>query len=175
MIELLDEDFISNHKRAIDIINSIISNESLSANIKKELKTILDGNFKRVVKHFTPIEVKEELSVDTSQPSILLTSFEGCKGLSAGHVFMVGANNGSMPKISRNNQIDDVECCKFIVALTRTRKCCHILSNRWLYSPKDKNSKWIPQYEKSIFISFIPHEFIKDKGYLKSSDFKSEI
>jgi len=64
------------------------------------------------------------------RPTIRLTSFEGSKGLSAQHVFIVGLHEGELP---RNGQhITDIEICKFLVALTRTRKQCHLLFTwRW--------------------------------------------
>ena len=44
------------------------------------------------------------------------------------------------------NNITDLEICKFLVALTRTRKQCQILyTSRWIGKPK----------EPSVFISWI--------------------
>jgi superfamily I DNA/RNA helicase len=61
---------------------------------------------------------------------IRLTSFEGSKGLSAQHVFIVGLQAGDLPRNANN--ITDLEICKFLVALTRTRKQCHIIhTGRW--------------------------------------------
>jgi len=58
-------------------------------------------------------------------PIIKLTSFEGAKGLSAQHVFMVGLHEGELPRDSAN--IQDIEICRFIVGLTRTRKSCSLM------------------------------------------------
>ena len=93
----------------------------------------------------------------------------GCKGLSAGHVIIVGANDGSIPKNPRN--IGDVEIAQFMVALTRTRKQCHIVSNKWHIAPKIKGVYQQP-YVKTIFMKWIPPEFIDDKGVIKSADIK---
>jgi hypothetical protein len=62
---------------------------------------------------------------DVSLPTVKLTSFEGSKGLSAQHVFVLGLQEGELPRDRQN--IADLEICKFIVALTRTRKQCQIL------------------------------------------------
>lgn len=65
-----------------------------------------------------------ELGAD--EPSIMCTSLLGAKGLSAGHVFIVGFINGDFP--AEPTAVTDDEACKFIVALSRTRKRCHLVS-----------------------------------------------
>jgi hypothetical protein len=53
-------------------------------------------------------------------------SLVGSKGLSASYVFIVGFNNGSFPRES--GAITDDEVCKLLVALSRTRIECHVVS-----------------------------------------------
>ena len=80
-------------------------------------------------------EPEQVAEPETTRPTIRLTSFEGSKGLSAQHVFIVGLHESEMPRNAR--RIDDVEICKFLVALTRTRKQCHLLHTwRWSGQPK---------------------------------------
>ena len=62
-------------------------------------------------------------------PSIMFTSLLGAKGLSAAHVFVVGMCNGHFP---RDTTPTDDEICQFIVALSRTRKACHLVSTTHL-------------------------------------------
>jgi len=62
------------------------------------------------------------------RPSIKVTSFEGAKGLSAQHVYMVGLHDGELPHDPQS--IKDLEICKFIVGLTRTRKKCTLIHTR---------------------------------------------
>jgi superfamily I DNA/RNA helicase len=57
-----------------------------------------------------------------------MTSFEGAKGLSAQHVFIVGMHEGELPRDAKN--IKDLEICRFLVGLTRVRKKCSILCTR---------------------------------------------
>lgn len=67
-----------------------------------------------------------ETDVDLKDgPSVRVTSFEGAKGLSAQHVFIAGLHNGELPRDP--NAIQDLEICKFVVGLTRTRKKCSLL------------------------------------------------
>lgn len=61
-----------------------------------------------------------------TQPSILFTSMNGAKGLSAEHVFIVGAMDTHFPKDPDNPT--DKEISQFVVALSRTRKACHVVS-----------------------------------------------
>ncbi|MDZ4063141.1 MAG: UvrD-helicase domain-containing protein, partial [Coriobacteriia bacterium] len=56
---------------------------------------------------------------------VMVTSYEGAKGLSAQHVFLAGLHNGDMP--SHPDDIQDLEICRFIVGLTRTRKSCTLI------------------------------------------------
>lgn len=86
------------------------------------------------IKEFTEkaekFEISEKLEIqdkiDDTKPSIKLTTFEGAKGLSAQHVFVLGLQNGILPK--NPNEIKDIDLCKFLVSITRSRKQCHILT-----------------------------------------------
>jgi hypothetical protein len=69
-------------------------------------------------------------AVDPARATIRFASFEGSKGLSGQHVFVVGLHEGDLPR--RAVAADDLEVCKMIVAITRTRKQCHLLyTRRW--------------------------------------------
>ena len=68
-------------------------------------------------------KVGPELVEDVSKPTIELVSFEKSKGLSAQHVFIIGLQEGSVP--GKNPK--DADVCKFVVAITRTRKRCHLI------------------------------------------------
>ena len=72
-----------------------------------------------------PEKEVEKPEVDKNKPRIKLATYEGAKGLSAQHVFILGLQNYNLPKNPDN--INDIELCKFLVGLTRTRKQCHIL------------------------------------------------
>lgn len=169
MNKLLDSNFVEIHLAIVEIIKKINSGEKTTQKERNLLKKILDDRYDEVVKFFESKKELEKVVVDKTKPSILLTSFQGCKGLSAGHVFIVGANNESIPKDSHN--IEDVEISKFIVALTRTRKKCHIVSNKWLFTPKI-DGKWLQPFEKSEFISWMPMKLIEDKGCVSAKEIK---
>lgn len=81
---------------------------------------------------------EEEQEVEESNEdaglTVKFTSFEGAKGLSAQHVFIVGLHAGDLPRDQRN--IQDLEVCKFLVGLTRAKKKCSLIlaknfANQW--------------------------------------------
>lgn len=69
-------------------------------------------------------EDREGLAAPTG-PVVRITSFEGAKGLSAQHVFIAGLHDGEIPHDPK--AIKDLEICKFVVGLTRTRKKCTLI------------------------------------------------
>ena len=60
-----------------------------------------------------------------AEQSIAVTSYEGSKGRSAQHVFLIGMHSGELPADPAS--IKDLEICKLLVGLTRTKKHCSIL------------------------------------------------
>jgi superfamily I DNA/RNA helicase len=76
----------------------------------------------------------EEAEPDSGSPApagaraVKVTSFEGAKGLSAQHVYIAGLHNGELPHDPAS--IKDIEICKFVVGLTRTRKKCTLIHTR---------------------------------------------
>jgi superfamily I DNA/RNA helicase len=73
-----------------------------------------------------PEEDDEDADADEDAPTIQFTSLVGSKGLSASYVFIVGFNNGFFPRDP--DAITDDEVCKLLVALSRTRVECHVVS-----------------------------------------------
>jgi superfamily I DNA/RNA helicase len=160
IVTLLDPKFVANHLRATALIQAVRKQEQPISDVDAELRNILGEYFNEIAVHFSPKKM-EEVMADKTKPTILLTSFVGCKGLSAGHVFIIGVHNGSIP--CDPNRITDVEISQFIVALTRTRKQCQIVSNEWFIA-MGKNGKWAPRYQQSVFVSWIPTELTEQRG-----------
>ncbi|MCR4304662.1 MAG: AAA family ATPase [Gallionella sp.] len=100
----------------------------------------------------------EEPPAPDEKPPVRVTSFEGAKGLSAQHVFIAGLHDGELPHDPAG--IKDLEICKFVVGLTRTRKKCTLIHTRRF------GDSW---KSPSSFISWIDDtrlDFIKiDKTY----------
>jgi superfamily I DNA/RNA helicase len=122
------------------------------------IHTLLPDDFKAaILKEAESFQVStegipvQEPEVDKSKPVIKLTSFEGSKGLSAQHVFVVGVHENELPK--KASDIKDIEICKFLVSLTRTRKQCHLLTTyRFSGAPKRPSIflNWVPSAVKKV-------------------------
>jgi superfamily I DNA/RNA helicase len=156
LTDILSKDFVLGQEKVLGIIHSIEQEEDFD---KDELKKYTGDYCDEIVGYYSPKEKKEEDTIDRTKPSILLSSFEGCKGLSAGHVIIVGANDGLIPKDPNN--VRDIEIAQFLVALTRTKKQCHIVSDKWFYYRKNE----FPNKTTS-FLNLIPSDFIEDHGTL---------
>ena len=169
IIDILENYFVTAQKKAIKIISLIKKGEKVTDELKAELKQISTNFYDEIIMYYTPVEKLEDEKPDTSKPSILLSSFVGCKGLSAGHVIIIGANDEAIPKDNKN--ITDVEISQFMVALTRTRKQCHIVSNQWHIAPFLAGA-FQTKYKKTCFLDWIPVEFIEDRGILSAKEFK---
>jgi len=89
---------------------------------------------------------------------IKLTNFYGSKGLSALHTIVIGLNDRIFPKDPR--VLNDDEACKFIVALTRARRSCALVSN----GEFDKSKKRMT-FSPSRYVQFLPDKIKDSKRY----------
>lgn len=133
IVEQLQEKYRYKHEKVIDLLNHLKENTA-SIEEQNELKKIIGMDLNEIK---TRLEIKEENEDDKSkknnsqeddQPSIKLTTYPGSKGLSGGFVFIVGLNDGTFPRTP--DLPSDYEVCQFIVALTRARKKCYLISNK---------------------------------------------
>jgi hypothetical protein len=97
------------------------------------------------------VELEE---VPEGEPTILCTTMLGSKGLSAAHVYIVGFNNLHMPRDPK--KVTDDEVCQFLVALSRTRKLCHVVSCGRLGQERREVSvfsKWLDEHLEWIDVN----------------------
>lgn len=170
IIDIISKEVVESQMNIISIIAKLKKEEENNEPILNELKKVIAQDIFEEINRYFILTEKTEKIVDKTRPSVLLTSFQGCKGLSAGFVFIVGANNGVIPR--NTSDVSDVEISQFIVALTRTRKKCYILSEERMYSPKDDKGNWIPKNVRSSFINLIPSSELDDLGKIKASMIK---
>jgi superfamily I DNA/RNA helicase len=132
---------------AISVVAQADSKRALHELIPDELKK----NVLAEAEKFTPANTgagdSQEEATKLDGITIKLTSFEGAKGMSAQHIFLVGLHAGELPKDAKD--IQDLEICKFLVGLTRTKKRCSILWTRCF----GQESK-----QPSVFIDWIQTE-----------------
>lgn len=121
-----------------------------------EIQSLLAEDYiekhRALMRDFLNAESDDEENTANAEPriKILLTNYLGSKGLAANHVFIVGLSNGIFPANAQSPS--DEEVCKFLVALTRTKKTCDLVTNKE-YSEElgygvDNPSvflKWVPK------------------------------
>jgi superfamily I DNA/RNA helicase len=81
--------------------------------------------------------------------SVAITSYEGSKGRSASYVFLVGLHSEELPADARD--IKDLEICRFLVGLTRTKKKCTILTTARFADQSKSPSVFLTWVDKSRF------------------------
>ena len=160
----LEQKFLDRHLACIESLRALmrgdeIGNDAIQT-LEKRLSVPLD-------------EIKMELKIDIEnvvdgleggtneqdgKPEIRLTTYNGSKGMSAGFTFVVGLENEVLPKSPE--KIVDNEICQFVVALTRTRQQCHLISTGIFAGVKRAQSE---------FLNWIPTDYVKrirvDKNY----------
>jgi len=169
IVDVLPRDFVARHMRVIELARSVRSKDSEFKNIAPELTELVGRELAGQLSGFLSRIEPSEAMIEKQLPTISLTTFKGSKGLSAGHVFIVGVHDECMPK--HNGHITDVEISQFLVALTRTRKQCHILSNDWWAGPRNKDG-FIKKFDRSIFLDWIRRELVEDRGNLRAADLR---
>jgi superfamily I DNA/RNA helicase len=126
---------------------SMLSTKPLIAMIPEAYR---DSVSQEVEKFEEPVATSKAPQPEFGKPTIKLTSFQSAKGLSAQYVFVVGLHDGDLPR--NPLKIDDIEVCKFLVALTRTRKQCYLLwTRRFAGVPKNHSVflDWIDRSRKT--------------------------
>jgi ATP-dependent DNA helicase UvrD/PcrA len=144
---ILEADKPSFQKKAV--VESVKTGAPMHTLLQKEFK----AGILKEAEAFQPVTEAAAAApeLDKSKPTIKLTSFEGSKGLSAQHVFIVGVHENELPKNALD--IKDLEICKFLVSLTRTRKHCHLLTTFRFSGVKKRPSifiRWIPDAIKRV-------------------------
>jgi len=151
--DLLDKRFIKEHTTIIELLRKAKTG-NVNEGEKKFLTEKILLPFEDIVSELNKTTTEEENEV----PFIKMTTINGCKGLSANYVFMVGMDNYVFPKNPLN--ITDNEISQFIVGLTRTRKKCYLTSIKMF------GGKW---FNPSAFINWIDSSRIEqinvDKNY----------
>jgi len=92
---------------------------------KLPLADVLPREFRDPVLVEASAWTKPEAADEVPVESIRLTSYEGSKGMSAQYVFLVGLHEGELPRNTAS--VADIEICRFLVGLTRTKKLCSLM------------------------------------------------
>lgn len=96
-----------------------------------------------------PAEGVTDESAETA-PMVKVTSFEGSKGMSAQYVFIIGLQSGDMPR--RANDVQDIEICKFLVGLTRTKRKCEVVTTARFGNAFKQPSEFLSWIDAARFV-----------------------
>lgn len=133
----LPEDYRVPRLGPAELVRALLDGEKLEADAMSQLSAAVRVPAEGIEAALHAAEERDEEAAtsgrrapgvpdDPTLPSILVTSLNGAKGLSAEHVFVVGCMNGYFPEDPARPT--DQEVSQLIVALSRTRKTCHLIS-----------------------------------------------
>jgi superfamily I DNA/RNA helicase len=125
LCEGLAEAFVQKHSRIAEIFARAYQGLGLTDDEAADLASVLGVGVDELQARLHPTAPTPE-EVDEAQPTIMLTSLMGSKGLQAEHVFIIGVNEEHFPRSNTNPTNEEV--CQFLVALTRARKSCTLVS-----------------------------------------------
>jgi ATP-dependent DNA helicase UvrD/PcrA len=165
LIDLLPREYVELHERIASLLASVIDQNELSPDDEEVLCAAVDRSLEEIRRHLELDPVDDEIDVEeggdgdegSNMPDVQFTTLVGAKGLSAEHVFIVGLNNGHLPRNA--SAIDDDEISGFLVGLSRTRKRCHLISYRFFFNHG---------LRKSVFLDWVSKhldELSVDKDY----------
>ena len=134
LVDLLDEQYRDHHLAVAALVQRARLGEALSDDDVHTLEAATSLPFDVLL---AALDVEPDTGVeadapslpaaeDEGSPTIMVTSLIGSKGLQAAHVFVVGVNEGHFPR--DNAAPTDAEVCSLLVALTRAKKSCTLVS-----------------------------------------------
>lgn len=153
---------------------ALLSNKNMSLEENDKLKSVINNILDKelsgeIISHFIDKNISTSENSNISYPVHFVT-YQGAKGLEADYVFIVGVNDGVIP--SNPSDIKDFEICKFIVALTRTRKKCIIMPINNVYGKNKKPSVFLTWINKNKVKSYYMNKaFIDSRIQSRDSDF----
>jgi hypothetical protein len=121
---LLPVAFVDAQLEVVELLRRLEAEELLTSDEREALAAALGIDVSDLAVFLDPPS-PEATDADAEGPTIMLTSLMGSKGLQAAHVFVVGVNQGHFP---RSANPTNAEVCQLLVALTRTRKSCTLVS-----------------------------------------------
>lgn len=147
----LDPDCRVEHETRLQALRDLINGDELDPSRIQDIQEYFGLPIAQIANELAAdLEEQEDHPDDSAkagvdQPEIWLTTYNGCKGMSTGFAFVVGLENEVLPRDEGN--VTDAEVCQFVVALTRTRKECHLISTGRF------GANWC---RPSIFLSWVP-------------------
>jgi superfamily I DNA/RNA helicase len=157
LVELIPDEYKQKHQEIINLIGKLKnSTEYTNIQIEKKLENLVDISLKeQIIEFFTNKKDENLIKAQDKIYPIQFVTYQGSKGLAADYVFILGMNDGDLPKDP--SSITDYEICEFIVGLTRAKKYCYIIPINNVFGIRMK---------KSTFLSWIENERINNYNSL---------
>lgn len=156
LYDYLPKSYVKKHEGNLDLLGKLQRDEKITEKEQELLENIFKvklSDLKLQVSKEGDVETSQEESLDADKIKVALSTYVGCKGLSAGYVFIVGLNERNLPR--NNSNPSDIEICQFIVALARTIKKCYLISvTRFAGKPEGR---------RSVFIEWVNKQRIEPK------------
>jgi hypothetical protein len=159
---LLPTAYRDHHLAVAELVLRLYDGETLTSGQEDEVRDAIGMEIAEIKDRLGVVEEDEDSLPEDEEaeeagedaPTIRFTSLIASKGLSAAYVFIVGFNNGFFPRDPY--EITDDEVCKLVVALSRTRVQCHLVScghfgTNWL--DESAFADWIRPHLEPIAIS----------------------
>jgi superfamily I DNA/RNA helicase len=155
LADALPEEYRTRHLEIASLVRMLLDQEQLVGDQESWLCAAV-GYSIEVVREKLGIPDDEEAigepavgeGVAEDNPTIICTSLVGAKGMSGGYVYIVGCNDSHFPR--NPNQITDAEVCCFLVALSRTRKECHLISCNMFGSLSLNTSRFLTWIQEHV-------------------------
>ena len=159
----LPEEYRDHHLALVGLVAQLLAEETIDPEAQERLSAACGHSFTDIKREFDIEDGDEdgqphEDEPAEGEPTILCTSLVGAKGLSASHVFVVGFNDEHFPRDP--SAITDEEICCFLVALSRTRKQCHLISCARLGNERRSASRFADWIDREL------HKVRVDAKYL---------
>ena len=168
LADALPGEYRDHHLAIASLVRALLDGEQLVADQEARLCAAVEKPIGEVRETLRIAEEDEEGEVGDAvigeaavqegavrdEPTITCTSLVGAKGLSGGYVYIVGCNDTHFPR--NPNAITDEEVCCFLVALSRTRKECHLIScDRFGNVPLDTSRfvSWIGRHVDQVTVN----------------------
>jgi len=139
LVSVLPTTFVKEHMRIAQLVGKVLNDDVLTDDERKSLSKSLNMTIAEIVEMLCPSPKEPGAS-----PNILITTLTGAKGLQADHVFVLGVNARSFPL--SNADVTEVEVCQLLVALTRAKQSCTLVSTSYFAGRP---------MSKSIFIDWL--------------------
>lgn len=127
---LLAPAFVDMHLARARLVDALLGKTELSDEHWTELEAATGLPRRTILMALGLIEPEPQPDLVENQPSVVVTNLVTSKGLQAEHVFIVGVNEGYFP--ADNHKITEEEVCQLLVALTRAKKSCTLVSTNRL-------------------------------------------